>query len=132
MIDDQTATYIVETRKHFEDLRQVAGQLAGLLVLSAAGGKSATPDHPMLAAAEELYRAAADGVRASRATLRARRHHRHLLQAIETLGSALSQARTNLDAMETPLRAAYESLRSVSKELPGFELMSFEHGCCAL
>ena len=45
-IDNETVAYILVARKHFEDLRQVAAQLAGLLVLAAAGGKSATPDHP--------------------------------------------------------------------------------------
>ncbi len=49
MVDDATATYIVENQKCFEDLKQVASQLAGLLVLAAAGSKEALPDHPMLA-----------------------------------------------------------------------------------
>ena len=47
-IDDETVAYILKAQKYFEDLRQVAAQLAGLLALAAAGGKSATPDHPML------------------------------------------------------------------------------------
>ena len=58
MVDDATAAYIVENRKCFEDLKQVASQLAGLLVLAAAGSKEAVPDHPMLGAARELYREA--------------------------------------------------------------------------
>ncbi len=48
MVDDATATYIVENQRCFEDFKQVASQLAGLLVLAAAGSKEATPDHPML------------------------------------------------------------------------------------
>ena len=132
-IDDRTAAYILETRPHFEDLKQVASQLAGLLVLAAAGGKTATPDHPMLAAADELYRSAAQGVRSSHATIRARRHHTHLLRATETLGGALFTARKDLHGPEVlaRLRTAYDSLRCASKELPGFELLTFEHGCCA-
>ena len=39
-VDDETVTYILATRKHFEDLRQVAAQLAGLLVLAAVGALS--------------------------------------------------------------------------------------------
>ena len=63
MIDDATGTYIVENKKCFEDLKQVASQLAGLLVLSAAGSKEGTPDHPVLGAARELYREASDALR---------------------------------------------------------------------
>src|SRR5580658_5845242 len=95
-VDEQTVAYILATRKHFEDLRQVAAQLAGLLVLAAAGGKSATPDHPMLAAAEQLFRSAADGVRSARPTERAQPHHQHLLRAAEMLGGAVSRARTGI------------------------------------
>ena len=36
VVDDATVVYILETRRYFEDLRQVASQLAGLLVLAAA------------------------------------------------------------------------------------------------
>jgi hypothetical protein len=132
-VDEQTVAYILATRKHFEDLRQVAAQLAGLLVLAAAGGKSATPDHPMLEAAEQLYRSAADGVRSARATERARTHHQHLLRAAEALGSAVSLARIGIrvDPILKPLQAAYAQLQLASKQLPGFEILSFKHGCCA-
>ncbi|HXP88409.1 MAG TPA: hypothetical protein VN841_27015 [Bryobacteraceae bacterium] len=132
-VDEQTVAYILATRKHFEDLRQVAAQLAGLLVLAAAGGKSATPDHPMLEAAEQLYRSAADGVRSARPTERAQPHHHHLLRAAETLGGAVSRARTEIqvDPILKPLQAAYAELQLASRELPGFEIISFEHGCCA-
>ena len=66
MVDDATAAYIVENQKCFEDLKQVASQLAGLLVLAAAGSKEAMPDHPMLDAARELFREADDAVRSAR------------------------------------------------------------------
>ena len=33
MIDDQTTAYILAVQAYFEDLKQVAAQLAGLLVL---------------------------------------------------------------------------------------------------
>jgi hypothetical protein len=114
-------------------LRQVASQLAGLLVLAAAGGKTATPDHPMLIAAEDLYRSAADGVRCASASVRAQAHHHHLLRAMELLGAAISRARTEftVDATLRPLREAFSELQHVSRELPGFQIVSFEHGCCA-
>ncbi len=132
-VDDATATYILETRKCFEDLRQVAGQIAGVLVLAAAGGASATPDHPMLAAAAELHRAAFDDVRSVRPTERARAHHRCLMQASEALAIALVAARRmEIDPILLRVRAAYAHLQRAADTLPGFEMVAFEQGCCAM
>ena len=69
-LDDRTTAYILETRRPFEDLRQVASQLAGLLVLAASGAKSAAPDHPMLRCRARDVRSR--GGRDSRARGRAR------------------------------------------------------------
>jgi hypothetical protein len=138
LLDEQTSRYILDTRTHFEDLRHAASQLAGLLVLAAAGAKSAAPDHPMLEAAERMRREAVDGLRHARATRRSRRHHRHMLAAGDQLGVALASARQNLhnraeaDSILTPLRAAWTELEHAAGALPGFELVSFEQGCCAL
>lgn len=101
-------------------------------MLAAAGGKSATPDHPLLKAADELYQAAADGVRGARATERSKVHHGHLLRATERLGAALVQAHVGVrvDPILKPLQSAYAELQSASKLLPGFTMISFEQGCC--
>lgn len=133
-LDDATVAYMVETRRSLENLRQVAAQLAGLLVLEASGAKSEVPHHPMLAAAEELYREAADHVRAAHATERARRHHYHLTAAAAAIQRALLAARQSLavDPILSPLRDAYEHLRGAANETPGFEMVAFSHGCCAL
>jgi hypothetical protein len=128
-IDDQTAAYILATQTYFEDLKQVAAQLAGLLVLSAAGAKSATPDHPMLSSAEQLYRNAADGLKSVRVTNRARRHHDSLKTALAKLGDALSSVKGSGDPL-IPLESAYADLRSAARTLPGFEMVSFDHCCC--
>lgn len=131
-VDDNTARYILATRRHFEDLRQVSAQLAGMLVLSASGAGSASPDHPMLCSAGELYRAAVDGLRSARPTERARAHHRCLLQSADALEQALIAARQGeVDPVLTPLRAAYAHLQRATHELPGFEMVAFEQGCCA-
>ncbi|HJT88451.1 MAG TPA: hypothetical protein VJ732_11355 [Bryobacteraceae bacterium] len=132
-LDDDTVGYILETRKHFEDLRQVAAQLAGLLVLSSAGAKTPLLDHPTLHAAEELYREAADGVRRSRVTPRARRHHHHLLQAAESIRSALEAAHSSpeIDPVLARVRAGYAALQNAAGALPGFEMVAFAQGCCA-
>jgi len=133
-VDDATAAYILETRKAFEDLRQVAAQLSGLLVLEAAGARSELPHHPMLAAAEELWRGASEAARSSGPTPRARRHHEHLLAAAALLREALSAARQSLaiDPILLPLRAAHSHLQAAGRELPGFEMVAFAQGCCAL
>jgi hypothetical protein len=131
-VDDETAAYIVESRVYFEDLRQVSSQLAGLLVLAAAGSKSAGPHHPMLNAAEQLYREAVEGIQHARVTARAERHHRCLLLAAAALRSALSAAHSGLeiDPVLIPLRAAYDHLQRASNELPGFEMVAFDQACC--
>jgi hypothetical protein len=132
IIDDATAAYILETRKCFEDLRQVAAQIAGVLVLAAAGGASATPDHPMLAAAVELHRAAFDELRGIRPTERARAHHHCLMQAADALMIALAAShRMEVDCILPPVRAAYAHLQRAADTLPGFEMVSFAQGCCA-
>lgn len=133
-LDDATAAYVLETHKAFEDLRQVAAQLAGLLVLEAAGARSELPQHPMLSAAEELVREAGETVRSARVTLRAGRHHTHLVQAAADLHCALRAARRRLavDPILMPLRSAYAQLEAASRELPGFEMVAFGNSCCAV
>jgi hypothetical protein len=139
-IDDETVAYILVARKHFEDLRQVAAQLAGLLVLAASGGRSSTPDHPMIEAAAQLHASASDGIRNTRATPRSRAHHECLSRAGVALECALASARTRLgqaaltseiESILTPLKAAYSQLQFASAALPGFELISFNQACCA-
>jgi hypothetical protein len=138
-IDDETVAYILKAQKYFEDLRQVAAQLAGLLALAAAGGKSATPDHPMLEAARQLYESASAGIRALRATARATAHRDFLSRAAAALECALSSAQTHLwragrgaeiEPILLPLQAAYAQLQLATRALPGFEIISFEQACC--
>ena len=133
-LDDATVAYVVETRRYFEDLRQVESQLAGLLVLEAAGARSGLPEHPMLRAAEQLYREAAEGIQRVRVTERARLHHYHLLAAARALDRALAAAHEGLaiDSILAPLRTAYTSLQSAAAELPGFAMVAFEQGCCGV
>src|SRR5580658_7388886 len=135
-IDDATAGYILETRKCFEDLRQVTAQIAGVLVLAAAGGTSGTPDHPMLEAAAELHREALDRLRGVRPTERARGHHLCLTEAAQALSIALSIALSGRQRIEIapvllPVRAAYAHLERAAGTLPGFEMVAFQQGCCA-
>ena len=138
-LDEPTVNYVLQTRPHFENLRQVAAQLAGVLVLAATGARSAAPDHPMLDAAERLFQESADGIRRARATGRALPHHQHLTRAAASIGTALSIARdrlgrpngrVDLDPILTPLRAGYTHLQHAANALPGFEMVAFDQGCC--
>ena len=148
MLDEDTASYTLETRKCFDDLRQVAAQIAGVLVLAEAGGKSATPDHPMLKAAADLHREAVDQVRSRQPPVAARSHHEFLLQAAESLAAALAAAsglrmgtaaalaaasgrRLETSAILPPVREAYEYLARASNALPGFPMVAFEQACCS-
>ena len=143
VLDDQTAAYILAVRPHFDTLRDVAAQLAGLLVLAASGATSAAPDHPMLHSAESLFRESSDGIRRLRSTERARAHHRHLTHAADSIETVLSAVRERLGRLApadldhdfhhimAPLNAGYAHLQRAANTLPGFELVRFEHGCCA-
>ncbi|MBV9507725.1 MAG: hypothetical protein JO323_22240 [Acidobacteriia bacterium] len=132
LVDDATARYMAESRRHFDDLRQVSAQLAGLLVLAAAGSRSAGPHHPIVESAAQLYGEALDGIRQMRLTRRSRKHHQHLIEAAEALGQALAAARSGLaiDPVLVPLRAAYAQLELASRELPGFQMVAFDQACC--
>jgi hypothetical protein len=126
-MDDQTVAYALAVQPCFEDLKQVAAQLAGLLVLEAAGSNNATPDHPMRKSAEQVYKKALDGIRSTRVTAGARVHHHHLLTAAARLNDALHTIGDALPLLES----AYAELRLASRALPGFQMISFERGCCA-
>ena len=132
MVDEATAAYIVENQKCFEDLKQVASQLAGLLVLAAAGSKVAAPDHPTLGAARELFRDADDALRRARPTERARPHYEHLAQAAALIGAALKESREvlNVDRILIPLRAGYTELEHAADALPGFQKIAYDRACC--
>ena len=136
-IDDHTALYILETQRSFDALRDVASQLAGLLVLAATGAKSAGPHHPVLDAARQTLSEASDHVRRVRPTDRARIHHRHLLAALVSLQTAMNAARVrpaaeDIDSTLLPLRLAYSHLQAAAGRLPGFDLVALAMGCCAV
>src|SRR5207249_1981893 len=114
---DSTACYIHATHRAFEDLRQVASQLAGWLVLAEAGASTATPGHPVLAVARQLFRETSDTIRAASPPESAREHHYHLLAALNALEQAIAQPAN--DRVLGALRIAYAELQHVSRLLPG-------------
>lgn len=140
MIDDRTTAYVLAAQPVFEDLRQVAAQLAGLLVLAATGSKESTPDHPMLAASTQVLAKAEDGMKGAAAlvTDRARPHYAHVASAASSVRRALTCAQAwplappEIDAVLAPLRDAYDHLQQASSALPGFSVVSFEQACCGV
>ena len=135
--DDRTVAYVVAAQPVFEDLRLVAAQLAGLLVLAATGSKDSTPDHPMAAASATVLAQAGDGVQRIGALVSepARPHYRGLVEANASLARALASAGAwpiDVDAVLAPLRDAYGHLQRASKALPGFAMVSFEQACCGV
>jgi len=134
-MDDRTTAYVLAAQPVFEDLRQVAAQLAGLLVLVATESKEATPDHPMLLTSRQVFAAAEDGMKHVRATEHARAHHRSLVAASVSLNEALTRATAwpiDIDAVVGPLQHAYACLQQASHALPGFPVVEMSQGCCAL
>lgn len=140
-LDDRTIRYVLESRAHFEDLRHAVGQVAGMLVLAAAGSKTVTQDHPLFATARATLERVSDGIGAVRPSARAVHHHRHLIAAVGALGLALKRAqedlhlhgldRARVDPVLEPLQTAYRNLAWAAAALPGFELLSFDQACCA-
>lgn len=136
-LDDVTTAYVLKTRMPFDLLRQASGQLAGLLVLAASGGRSAQ-HHPMLGLAEGCLAEAVDLLRGTSPPPRAVHHHFHLTQAARAIGRAMEAARERLhrrddesmDAIIGPLRAGFHQLQFAAGALPGFEIVAFEQGCC--
>jgi hypothetical protein len=137
-IDEATAGYVAEMREPFERLRQAEAQLAGVMVLAAAGGQ-AIAGHPMLNLAAEAVREAEDGIRATRVPAPAAHHHRHVLHAMRDIQAALTAARrclvgrdeTAIDAVLGPLRGAHRHLLWATGALPGFEMVALSQSCCA-
>lgn len=135
--DEVTLVYAAAVREAFDLLRQVAGQLAGVLALAVAGGHGAA-GHPMLALADTALRTAADSVRSRPPPAGALREHDHLSCAAAQLERALAAARLHrnaedarTDAVLVPLRAGFQELQWASGLLPGCEVVAFTQGCCA-
>jgi hypothetical protein len=97
----------------FEDLKQAAAQLAGLLVLK-------QRDPQLRRCAEEAYHRAMDTL-TMHVPVQAKARHTRLLQAATHIHEALQ---TNHDPLPY-LKAADAELRAA-----GFQMVDFTHACC--
>ena len=139
--DDKSLRYLVEVHPAFDALRRTAAQLAGLLVLAAAGTKGAAPDHPMLQAAALTHAEAADRLLGLAVTGPVCHLHYHLTEAATAIATALAAAENQFrrasDKLDVaivlaPLRSGYDHLRHASHLLPGSTLVDLRHACCAV
>jgi hypothetical protein len=137
-LDDATTAYVLSTRGPFDLLRQAISQLAGLMVMAAAGAKSGA-HQPMLERAIEARAEAEEAIRSTYVPPRAVHHHRHLQRANRALAAALKASGRGiykrddeaLDGIIVPLRAAHAELQHAVAALPGFEIVALSQGCCA-
>ncbi len=134
-LDDKTLVYVMAARPVFDLLRDAAGQLAALLVLAAAGGRSAQ-DNPVFALARRAHAEAQDRIGVLRPGQQGAHHHRHLLACAQALGAACDEASRHLhtgrdDKALTLLREALRQLHFAAGALPGFEVVAFSQACCA-
>lgn len=136
-LDATTVSYVLDMGPPFEDLRRVAAQLAGILLLATAGSKLATPRNPLFGAASASYERAMDSIRSVTVPQRAKHHHHHLMKSAGLIGNAMASCRTSgalavdLDLVLSLLREAWDQLRLAAAALPGFEIVAFDRACCA-
>lgn len=135
--DDAVVAYGLEMAPPFEDLRQVAAQIAGMLLLVTAGSKAATRGHPMLRMADDMYQGAIERIRSATVPRGAAHHHHHLVKAMVLIGEALTSCRSarvmagDVDPALSSLKGGWEQLKFTAAALPGFEIIAFDRACCA-
>lgn len=134
-LDDKTLAYVLEVRPAFDLLRDAASQLAALLVLAAAGGRSAQ-DNPVFALARSALAEARDIIGTLVPGPQGAHHHRHLMMCVNALAAAFREASKGLhngdnEAALTLLREALRQLHFAAGALPGFEVVAFGQACCA-
>jgi hypothetical protein len=127
--DDKTIRLLLDVHPAFEGLRTVAGQLAGLLILAAAGASRGRPDGPLLDAARLTYKETQERIRclAGEDSIRHLRHH--LRRAAEGIEATFTHVERETRALAL-LKGAYGHLESVSKLTPGFRLVDTSNSCC--
>lgn len=136
--DDRTIRLLLDVHPAFEGLRTVAGQLAGLLILAAAGARGGRLDGPLLDAARLTYKDTRERVLNLAVEDSIRHVGHHLRQAAEgieaTLANVERESRAGLSFDGTQalalLKGAYRHLDRVSKLTPGFRLVNTSNSCC--
>jgi hypothetical protein len=135
--DDSTRRYIERAQIVFDDLRELASQLAALMVLAAAADRTANVDHPMFVVAVQRWSDSQEAVRALRPSALAAHHHLHLSKAARLFGAAIDAMRvagTLVGRSESALgtlKSAWQEMVHTSNALPGFHSVDLQQACCA-
>lgn len=138
-LDDRTLAYVEQARPVFDRIGRLSAQLSGLLILAAAGARSAQ-GHPMFALLAEGQAELAAELAALLPPAAAQHHHRHLCRAVAAVRQAVTLAGQGLhrrdealtDRITAALRAANQELHWATAALPGFAVVDLRHACCAL
>jgi hypothetical protein len=139
-LEDAALRYVLDAQPVFETLKRVTTQLAGFALLQAVGARDAHMQDTPLAQARRALGPALDGLRALKPPSTATHHHRHLSGLAGALEQALAHSEASIvgarreelaQAARPYLDAAISHLRSASRLLPGFEVVSLDQACCA-
>ncbi|VVD95391.1 hypothetical protein PTE30175_01775 [Pandoraea terrae] len=138
-LDAASALYVARAKPIFSSLRDITGQVAGLLVLSSVGSVGVY-DHPMIDKARLELGETTDCLGALSATAHTRHFHWHLTRSaswVDRAVRALDDARSRLKS-GTPIHNALEcikraltELKSAGQCLPGFEVVDISSACCS-
>ena len=138
-LDSAGEIYASRAKPIFSSLRDVASQVAGLLVLSSVGNSDAY-DHPMRDRAVRELTDTIDCLRSLGPTQRTKHFHDHLLQSSYWIRNALAmfpKVRTyekdgaSINGALECIKRALTELKSAGRCLPGFEVVDIGSGCCA-
>ena len=136
-LDDQTLAYVLAIRPAFDLLRDAMGQLAGLMILAAAGSRR-WRDRPLLELATERLHEAKDLVGTVQPTPAGHHHHHHLMRCGSILRDASRSAgcatripeREGVTRTLHLLQQAARHLQAASAALPGFDIVALQGCCC--
>ncbi|CAM2188113.1 conserved hypothetical protein [Paraburkholderia sacchari] len=135
---DATRRYIELSQPVFDELRDIAGQLATLLLAAATNDKFLVVEHPALEVVAHRLDEARQQAAALRPPAMALHHHHHLSAALERFGDTIETMRLkgrligHDDDGLGALKIAWREMQYVSRALPGFETIDVERGCCQM
>jgi hypothetical protein len=132
---EATRQYIDAAQSVFNDLREVAGQLA-TVVLFAECRLIGAGDNPLMLTAEQRWFIAQDRSASLRPSPLSAHHHRHLVLAVARFGetiAVLRRLRPSVNGCEEALRTlsgAWREMLHTSHALPGFDTVDLSQSCC--
>ena len=135
MLEADTIAYVLASRPAFDACRDALGQMAGLMILAAAGSRD-WRERGLLELAGERLESAQESLREASPTAVGRHHQDHLEACVALLRKSYACARSAIDLRDAAppvlalLRAASPQLPSASAALPGFPVVTLDGCCC--